>query len=132
MKFNLKTTGFRIDEPLRVYVESKIVSPVERLLRGQAETEAVSFDIEIERETKHHKKGRIWRAEANLTIPKGFFRAEAEAEDIRSAIDMVEAEILSELKKYKEKLLAKSKRVARKTKNELKLDPAARLKQFRP
>lgn len=128
MKFNLKTTGFRIDPPLRVYADSKIIKPVGKFLRLENLDSSAILDIEIEKETRHHKKGRIWRAEANLTLPKGFLRAEAEAEDIRSAIDMVQAELSAELRKYKEKRADTSRRRQRFIREELKTDPAARQK----
>lgn len=131
MKLNVKTTGFRIDEPLRVYVDSKIVRLVAKLLKDENLVKPASLDVEIEKETRHHRKGRIWRAEANLSLPKSFLRAEAEAEDIRSAIDMVGAELAAELKKYKEKRQEKGKREARRVKNELKVDPIARLNRKR-
>ena len=126
MKFNLKTTGFRIDGPLRVYVDSKIVKLVDKLLRDENLTKPASLDIEIELETRHHKKGRIWRAEVNLSLPKTFLRAEAEAEDIRSAIDLVQAELSTELRKYKEKRAGKNRRRQRIVREELKVDPLAR------
>ena len=126
MKFNLKTTGFRIDAPLRVYVDSKIVKLVDKLLRDENLIKPASLDIEIELETRHHKKGRIWRAEVNLSLPKTFLRAEAEAEDIRSAIDLVQAELSTELRKYKEKRAGKNRRRQRIVREELKVDPSVR------
>jgi len=126
MKFNLKTTGFRIDGPLRVYVDSKIVKLVDKLLRDENLIKPASLDIEIELETRHHKKGRIWRAEVNLSLPKTFLRAEAEAEDIRSAIDLVQAELSTELRKYKEKRAGKNRRRQRIVREELKVDPSVR------
>lgn len=130
MKFNLKTTGFRIDGPLRVYVDLKIVRTVSKLLKDESLTKPASLDIEIEKETRHHQKGRIWRAEVNLSLPKAFLRAEAEAEDIRSSIDMVQAELSAELRKYKEKRADKNRRRQRIIREELKVDPSAR-KRFR-
>lgn len=127
MKFNLKTTGFRIDASLRVYIDSKIVKLVVKLLRDDNLIKPASLAIEIERETRHHQKGRIWRAEANLSLPKAFLRAEAEAEDIRSAIDMVQAELSQELRKYKEKRADKNRRRQRIVREELKVDPMARM-----
>ncbi|KKS38119.1 MAG: ribosomal subunit interface protein [Candidatus Sungbacteria bacterium RIFCSPLOWO2_12_FULL_41_11] len=131
MKFNLKTTGFSIDAPLRVYVDLKIVRIVAKLLKDENLVKPASLDIEIERETRHHQKGRIWRAEVNLVLPKVFLRAEAEAEDIRSAIDMVQAELSAELRKYKEKRADKNRRRQRIVMEELKVDPLARIKRRR-
>lgn len=126
MKANIKTTGFKIDEPLRVYIDQKIVKTVEKFLKRTNISDSAMLDIEIEKETRHHKKGMIWRAEANLSFPKSFLRAEAEAEDIRSSIDMVEAELFAELRKHKEKQLEKGKRKGRLFRNEMKVDPSAR------
>ena len=111
---------------MRVYVDSKIVKLVDKLLRDENLTKPASLDIEIELETRHHKKGKIWRAEVNLSLPKAFLRAEAEAEDIRSAIDLVQAELSTELRKYKEKRAGKNRRRQRIVREELKVDPSVR------
>ncbi|OGZ94198.1 MAG: hypothetical protein A2633_01105 [Candidatus Sungbacteria bacterium RIFCSPHIGHO2_01_FULL_47_32] len=126
MKLSLKATGFKFDEALRIYTVKKIVEPVKKFLsRGELLNTAM-LDVEIGRTSSHHKKGLVWRAEANLAIPHAFFRAEAEAEDVRSAIDILEAEIAREVLKYKQKKIQKAKRGARLVKAELKFDPELR------
>ena len=72
--------------------------------------------IELERTTKHHRKGVVWRAEANLKAPQHLFRAEALAGDIYSAIDMLVDELKRELRALKGRRLDAVRR-ARNTKN---------------
>lgn len=126
MKFNLKTSGFRIDDALRAWVDRKIVKTAEKLLEKEERMKPAILDIEIEKETRHHRKGRIWRAEGNLSLPGRLLRAEVSAEDIRSAVDMLEEEISREIKKYKERYVSRLMRGARAAKKELKYDPASR------
>ena len=85
--------------------DKKLLTPVRRLIKKIDDKADVVFDIELAKATKHHQKGRIWRAEAQLDLPglKSLLRAEAEAVSLREAIDIVRGEILSEIKKYKEK-----------------------------
>lgn len=120
MKYTLKTTNFKIDEALKVYVDSKIPKIVEKFFKGRNTLVSASLDVEIEKTTRHHHKGRIWRAEVNLGLPGAFLRAEADAEDVRAAIDLVEEELKSELKSYKEKHLSAVDRRERKMKREMK------------
>ena len=126
MKFKLKTTGFRIDKPLADYVDLKLVKIVSKFLKGESALAAVTLDIEIEKTTTHHHKGKIWRAEANVVLPHAFFRCEATGEDIREAIDILSDEVARDIKRYKNKSVAKMKRGARAAKRQLKLDRAER------
>lgn len=128
MKTTLKSTGFKLDNTLRSYTERKIINPVRKLFGKDRLYASLILDVEIGRLTAHHKKGRIWRAEANLTVPGSFFRSEAEADDVRTAIDLVKDEIVGEIKKFKNKKIDRMRRNARKFKGEVKFDPAALVK----
>ncbi len=79
--------------------------PIEKLISGIDKKADLFFDIELGRTTKHHSKGKIWRCEAQLDLPgiKSMIRAESLAESLRAAVDEVKSEILSEIKKYKER-----------------------------
>lgn len=56
--------------------------------------------IEVGLTSRHHQKGRIHRAEINLPLPGKFLRAEEEAEDLHTAINIVKEEIERQVKKY--------------------------------
>jgi len=109
MQISLKGTNIQILESTREYVDRKLVRTAEkffkpaRQLAGGGGNEPVALSIEIEKTTKHHKKGDIFRAEASLSMGKINLRAESTAETLNNAIDEVEYELMREIKKFKEK-----------------------------
>lgn len=70
--------------------------------------------IEIGKTTKHHKKGDIFRAEADLVLPHAVIRAEAETPDLYASIDLLETELQRQIKTRKEKARTKMLKGARK------------------
>ncbi|KKS95692.1 ribosomal subunit interface protein [Candidatus Giovannonibacteria bacterium RIFCSPLOWO2_01_FULL_43_160] len=101
MKVSLKGTNIALLESTREYVDRKIVRMVEKLLIREGE--AVALDIEVGKTTKHHRAGKIFRAEANLSVGRTLLRAEALGETLNEAIDLAEDELKQEIKKFKEK-----------------------------
>ena len=61
-----------------------------------------------------------------MRFPKRSLRSTAEGEDLKLAITEVKDELQRQLKQYKEKITAQTKRGARVLKKELKLSPSAR------
>lgn len=100
MRTNIHANGTTLTPALREYVEGKIVASLTPLVEGD---ESIMLDVELELTTKHHKKGDVWRAEANLSFGGHMIRSEHTAEDIHTAIDVVEEEIVRETKKFKAK-----------------------------
>ena len=127
LRFTLHQKNLEITPALRVYVEEKILKPVERFIKNVKVPELPILDIEIGRTTRHHKKGLVYRAEANLKLNGKMIRAEAVDEDVHAACDLVKEELRREIVSYKDKALAVLKRRARSVKKALSLDPAARL-----
>ena len=105
MRVNLKTTNFDLTPSIEIVAEKKLVLPVKKLLVKIDPKSDVIFDIELGRTTKHHNKGKIWWAEAQISLPglKNMLRAEALAESLAEAVSLVKNEITQEIKKYKEK-----------------------------
>ena len=114
MQTSIKGTNIQILESTREYVDKKLVHAAEKLLvDGHG---GVVLDIEVEKTTKHHKHGKIFRAEVNLQLGKNVLRAEALGETLNEAIDLVEGELTREIKKFKERrrsILLKGARKAR-------------------
>ncbi|MCL4406045.1 MAG: ribosome-associated translation inhibitor RaiA [Patescibacteria group bacterium] len=101
MNINLKASGFELTPAIRDTATAKL-GAVERLLAKFDDNGEIELDFEVSKTTRHHQKGDVFRAEANLDLPKKLIRAEATEEDLTAAIDKVK-EILSEaVKKYKE------------------------------
>ena len=105
MRVNLKTTNFDLTPSVEMMAEKKLILPVKKLLVKIDPKSDVIFDIELGRVTKHHAKGKIWRAGAQISLPglKNMLRAEAIAESLAEAVNLAKNEITQEIKKYKEK-----------------------------
>jgi ribosomal subunit interface protein len=123
MKVNIKTTNISLDEALRVWTETRM-GELEKFLGGfgpgdfpeKGLREKVEVWVEIGRTTRHHHKGDVFRAEAQLHLPKKSLRAEAIHEDLRMAIDLVKEELEREIIKYRGRRIARARGWSRKTK----------------
>lgn len=102
MRINIKATNLELTPAIQSYVETKIGSLSRFLKRFESQSEIQVF-IEIARTTRHHHKGDIFYAEANLKLPQGFLRASYSDWDIRVAIDKIKNKLQQEIKKYKDK-----------------------------
>lgn len=134
MQVSLKGTNITILDSVSEYVDRKLVRTVEKFLLarrlglrsfgeggslgegGIKDEEPVSLSIEVERTTRHHRKGKIFRAEANLSAGKKSLYAEAFGETLNEAIDLLKEALEQEIKKFKGKRRALMLKGARKLK----------------
>ena len=103
MKINIKVAGFELTPSLGVYIENKL-SNLSKLIKRFDKEGAAELWLDISRTTRHHRKGGVFRAEADLRLPKKILRAQKEAGDIRAAIDVVKDMLRLEIDKYKTRL----------------------------
>lgn len=115
MLVSLKNTNIKISQSIREYLDEKIVKLVEKLIKKS--DELLKLDLEVGRITRHHKHGKVFRAEANLIIGSRNLYADAVGEDLHEAIDLLEEELEREIKKFKEKRTVLERQGARKFKN---------------
>lgn len=59
--------------------------------------------VEVGRTSRHHQKGKVYRAEINLPAFGRILRTQEEAENIHTAINIVKEEIERQIKKFKER-----------------------------
>ncbi|MDP3794900.1 MAG: HPF/RaiA family ribosome-associated protein, partial [bacterium] len=113
----------------KAYAEEKLMALLARLATDAAVAQAMHVDIEMSRETQHHRKGEIWKAAATITMPprKKALHASVTHEDMYAAIDLLVEETEHELKYERGRLRALMFRGARALKRLLRLDPAAQL-----
>lgn len=111
MIISLKGTNIEVSTSIKEYFDEKIVKLIEKLISKN--DELLKLDLEAERTTRHHRHGKIFRAEANLSIGKILLRAEALGEDLHEAIDLLEEELRREIKKFKNKRIALERKGAR-------------------
>lgn len=140
MKIVIKTKNLKLNQALRQYIREKINS-LEKFLKILYDKEKyfnsfykkgkprVEAWVEIGKTTLHHQKGRVFRAECQMRLPGKSVRATAQRKDLRLAIDEVKDELQREIKKYKNKLIAQTKRSQRRLKKILHLAPSARFKK---
>ncbi|MDD2731435.1 MAG: ribosome-associated translation inhibitor RaiA [Candidatus Portnoybacteria bacterium] len=127
MKIIFKSSNFSLTPALESYLRKKI-NTLGKFLKSFNE-EAIKFEAEVGRTTRHHKQGTIFRAEINLSIGGKFFRAEEESDDIYSAIDEVRDELEQEIKKFKTKQGTIFLRGARSLKKKFALSPSSRFRK---
>ncbi|QQG45243.1 MAG: ribosome-associated translation inhibitor RaiA [Candidatus Sungiibacteriota bacterium] len=127
MRVAVRQKNLTITPALRVYIETKILKPLGRLLQKVAPTELPILDLEFGRRSRHHRKGAVYHAEANLSLGSRMIRAVVDDEDIRVAVDLLEEELERGILGWKGKARAKYLRGARRAKKDLSLDQAARL-----
>jgi ribosomal subunit interface protein len=85
---------------LEDYLEKKF-SQLDKFVAAIAKTNPAKLTVEIARTTNHHRKGNVYRAAAALRTAKVTLRADAEAEDIHTAIDAAKDILREEIEKQK-------------------------------
>lgn len=136
MKIIIRTKNIQLTKFLKEFIEEKINS-LEKFSKffynekyfdhffGKGKPTVEAW-LEIGKTTLHHQKGPYFWAECQMRFPKRSLRATAQSEDLKLAIVEVKDELQRQLKQYKEKLTALTKRRARILKKGLKLSPQAR------
>jgi ribosomal subunit interface protein len=117
---NITWRGHHIDlsDGITDYVEARLES-LEKMLG--ADVEELSYTVSVGKTTEHHKKdSHLYRAEIHIGWNGKTFYAEAESEDIHSAVDEVRDEIASQIRKYKGRTFTRFKRGGEKIKSMLK------------
>lgn len=94
-------------EALKNYIEEK-VAMLEKYL---GDIQVINCDFEIEKAVGDQNKGKIFRAEINLEVPRELLRVEKTEDDMYKAIDKVKDHLVLLIKKYKEKLRDKKRRL---------------------
>jgi len=120
MKIVIKATNLELNQELRDYIEEKIgglekfakVFQSENYYNGffSKGKPRVEVWVEIGKTTRHHQKGDIFRAEAQMRFPGKSLRAESKRDDLKLAITEIKDELQRELKQYKEKAETAAKR----------------------
>ncbi len=124
MKIIIKTKNIKLNRVILEYIEEKLNS-LEKFLKdiyskekyfngyfGKGNPRAEMW-VEIGKENLHHRKGFIFRAEAQMKLPKKSIRVEALSKNLKQAITEVKDELQRELKQYKEKSISLTKRKTR-------------------
>ena len=125
MKIIIKTKNIELTDVVEEFINEKIMGLArfikilqeEKVEKGKPLGEVF---VEIEKETMHHKNGPFFKAKVLVHLPKKTIIAEAESEDLNSAITKVKDEMQQEIKKYKLRKIDLERRGARSIKKNLK------------
>lgn len=124
MKIILKTKNLELTDGLQSFVEKKINS-IKKFINILKEdtpeglkTLAEVF-VEVEKETEHHKKGKIFLVKTQIILPGRSLEAWYRDDDLFKAIVGAKNEMKMEIEKYKFKKIDKNRREQRKTKREI-------------
>lgn len=98
MKVTIKATNLKLTPGIKKAIEEKIATLDKFIPHPDTAVEAF---VEVALETRHHKKGKIYYAEANINVPDKIIRSEAREENIYRAINEIKDELQRLLKKYK-------------------------------
>jgi len=124
MKIVIRAKNIQLTQDLSALIEEKMegLKKFVNVLKSDdsnvnGKTLAELF-FEIEKETKHHKKGEVFKAEGMILLPGKKLIARAKGDDLIKTVIEVKDELQQELKKYKSKPLEKRRREQRKAKRQ--------------
>ncbi len=106
MQLNLKSTRLEMTPALSDYIQLKM----DMLDKYLGDVKVLNCDFEIEKAVGDQNKGKIFRAEVNLQVPREILRVDKTEADMYKAIDKVKDHLVLLIKKYKEKLRDKKRR----------------------
>jgi putative sigma-54 modulation protein len=106
MKINLKASNLELTEALKEYIQVKM----DMLEKYLGDVQVLNCDFEIDKSVGDQNKGKIFRAEVNLEVPRDLLRVDKTEADMYKAIDKVKDHMTLLIKKYKEKNRDKKRR----------------------
>ena len=102
MKIIIQGRNIILTSAIKTYIETKLGTLGKFVKRWDGGGAAI-LRVEVSRATRHHKKGDVFYAEANLDIPGTLLRAEAYDADARLAVNVIRKTLELEIKKRKER-----------------------------
>ncbi len=102
MKINIKKTNHLVSPAVEDYIEERLM-PLAKFIQPFDDAGEAEIWLEISRTTRHHKKGEVFFAAADLRLPGQILRAEDHADDLHAAIDAVKSKLHAEIEKYRTK-----------------------------
>lgn len=104
MKTIIKTKNIGVSASLNSFVEKKFFTLkkyIDILKREDEKKTLAEIFIEIEKETKHHKKGDIFVVKSMLRLPGRKLMASAKADDLFKGVIQARDSLKIEIEKYK-------------------------------
>ena len=104
MRQNIEAVGLELTQALRTYAEQKF-STLQKFLTRLEKDGELGAHIEIQRTTKHHRKGDVYQVNVEIRLPKKILRVQEKADDMRKAIDKAKDILRFEIEKYRTKFM---------------------------
>lgn len=117
MRVIIKTKNLESTESLQTFAEQKFESLkkfINILKREEEKKTLAEIFVEIEKETRHHKKGKIFLVKTQVVLPGRMLTAWFREDDLFKAIVGAKNELRSEIEKYKFKISDRNRRDQRK------------------
>lgn len=118
MIVTIKIKNLEHSGALNEFVGNKFESLAKFVDNGKKSAEIF---VEIEKETKHHKKGEIFLVKAQIILFNKNIMAEARGDDLFVTVGKAKDELKAEIEKFGEKRIDVNRREARKSKEEIEL-----------
>jgi ribosomal subunit interface protein len=124
MKIIIRAKNLELTKSLKNFIEEKIgglkkfVDVLKRQEDGKTLAE-VFFDIE--KETKHHNKGQVFRSEAKIMLPGKKIIAQSAGDNLLLTVVEIKDKLQQEIKKYKLKTIDGVRRQQKKLKKEIEI-----------
>lgn len=115
MKIRFLLKDLKIGQRTKEYIEKRL-TVLEKVLKNISQ---ISVEIDLD------KKG-YFRAEVMVKTPRELFRAEETTESVEGSLDIVQAELLTQIKKKQKRRRELKIRGARSLKKKIVVDPKAR------
>jgi len=114
MKIIIKTKNIENSESLNSYIEEKL-SGLQKFIsvlreEGDVGKTLAEVFVEIEKTTKHHRKGEIFMVKAFINMPGRNIVTEVESDDLFKAVIEAKDNLQAEIRKYKTKNIDKNRR----------------------
>lgn len=116
MNTNIKTTTIALTPAISDYINKRLAK-IAHFLDGDSTAQC---DIELAKTSGHHQKGNIFKAEIHIVGAGKNFYASSTQPDLYAAIDIVQSEIIQELKSGKAKKISLVRRSGARVKNMVK------------
>jgi putative sigma-54 modulation protein len=108
MQIDILSSGLLLTDAIKSYVGEKI-GRLEHFLK-RVPQDSILVRVEVSKTTQHHEKGKVFRAEARITLPGKDLYAHTVEEDLYAAIDIMCDELKRQILDFKDRRLTARRR----------------------
>jgi ribosomal subunit interface protein len=121
MLVRVQGTNLDLSDELYAFVTEKLDDAFRAL--GALDRDPVQVDVELEETTRRHPQAledqRLYRAEANVTVPGRLIRAEGSADTLQGAVVEMKHHLTRTIREWREQMIDARREGARRAKVEL-------------